>query len=233
MRNVKTSNYQDLIKTFAIIVVIIDHLGVYFFPSFTIFRAIGRSAMPVFCFFVGYNYTKPKTALVIYGAILTSMFFVCFVNIHVMNMLITMYICQWYLYVLDKYGYNDERSIWIQIPLLLLLLRPSEQFFEYGTLATIFVLVGNFSRRNGANFSMIMLSLFVYLANNIYLFKFGILDSIVASIFIIFVLYMLSRDRQLDPIRWNLRWISRNTLYIYFFDVFLSIIALLVMYSMR
>jgi hypothetical protein len=50
---VKQSNYQDLLKLIAIFVMVVDHLGVYFFPDITTLRIIGRYAMPIFGFFVG------------------------------------------------------------------------------------------------------------------------------------------------------------------------------------
>ncbi|ABE04776.1 F pilin acetylation protein TraX [Rickettsia bellii RML369-C] len=43
------SNYQDLLKTLAIIAMIIDHIGLYLYPDLIILRIIGRTAMPVFC----------------------------------------------------------------------------------------------------------------------------------------------------------------------------------------
>lgn len=53
---VKQSNYQDLLKLIAIFTMVVDHLGVYFFPDITTLRMIGRYAMPIFGFFVGYNF---------------------------------------------------------------------------------------------------------------------------------------------------------------------------------
>lgn len=65
------SNYQDFLKTIAIITMVIDHLGLYFFPEYEIMRVIGRVSMPIFCFFVGYNFhKKPKIKILVVGVVL-------------------------------------------------------------------------------------------------------------------------------------------------------------------
>lgn len=48
-------NYYDLLKAIAILLMIVDHVGYFFFPEFTILRVIGRISMPLFLFLVGYN----------------------------------------------------------------------------------------------------------------------------------------------------------------------------------
>ena len=64
----RTSNYQDILKIIAIICMIIDHIGLYFFPETWILRAVGRYAFPVFCFFAGFNFrNKLKLKVLIYG----------------------------------------------------------------------------------------------------------------------------------------------------------------------
>lgn len=61
-----TPNTYDALKALAIITMIIDHMGDYFFPHSEIFRVIGRMAFPCFLFLVGYNrsYSDSKTLLV-------------------------------------------------------------------------------------------------------------------------------------------------------------------------
>lgn len=56
-------NRQDSMKLFGIITMLIDHIGVLFFPSLIILRIIGRLTLPVFAFGIaeGYKYTKDKT----------------------------------------------------------------------------------------------------------------------------------------------------------------------------
>ena len=55
----------NAVKIIAIIIVVIDHIGLYLYPKFSqdtyyILRTIGRAAMPIFTYFIvqGYLYTK-------------------------------------------------------------------------------------------------------------------------------------------------------------------------------
>ena len=51
-----------MIKLIAVVTMIIDHVGVVFFPQYTIFRIIGRIAMPLFAYCIarGFFYTGNK-----------------------------------------------------------------------------------------------------------------------------------------------------------------------------
>lgn len=51
-----------MIKLIAVITMIIDHIGVVFFPQYTILRIIGRIAMPLFAYCIarGFFYTNNK-----------------------------------------------------------------------------------------------------------------------------------------------------------------------------
>lgn len=48
-------NTHDVVKCVAIVLMIIDHIGAYLLPEHSDFRLIGRFAMPLFLFLVGYS----------------------------------------------------------------------------------------------------------------------------------------------------------------------------------
>ena len=50
------------LKILAAIFMVIDHVGLMFFPSMIIFRCIGRLSMPIFAFMIseGARYTRNK-----------------------------------------------------------------------------------------------------------------------------------------------------------------------------
>jgi len=54
----KNMTSYDLLKTFAVITMIIDHVGYYFFPEQLEWRVVGRMSMPVWLFLVGYAKTR-------------------------------------------------------------------------------------------------------------------------------------------------------------------------------
>lgn len=59
MRKILTN---DMLKIIAVVSMLIDHIGLYFFPNIIIFRIVGRLAFPIFAFLIaeGYFYTKNK-----------------------------------------------------------------------------------------------------------------------------------------------------------------------------
>ncbi len=48
-------NSYDLLKVIATIAMVIDHLGLLYYPDISLFRAIGRLSYPLFAFCIGYN----------------------------------------------------------------------------------------------------------------------------------------------------------------------------------
>ena len=56
------STRNDTLKIIAMITMLIDHIGVLFFPGITLFRTIGRIAFPIFAYQIalGYTYTHDR-----------------------------------------------------------------------------------------------------------------------------------------------------------------------------
>ena len=44
----------DLVKTFAVLIMIVDHIGFYFYPEALWWRVAGRMCVPVWMFLIGY-----------------------------------------------------------------------------------------------------------------------------------------------------------------------------------
>ncbi|MES2215171.1 MAG: TraX family protein, partial [Pseudomonadota bacterium] len=95
--NSHRANYQDLFKTIAIILMIADHTGLYILQDLEVLRSMGRIVMPIFCFFVGYNYTKPKMRILTFGMLLSGLNYVLW-NFTMLNMLVGIYFGQIVLY---------------------------------------------------------------------------------------------------------------------------------------
>ncbi len=58
----KRSTRNDTLKIIAMITMLVDHIGVLFFPGITLFRTIGRIAFPIFAYQIalGYTYTHDR-----------------------------------------------------------------------------------------------------------------------------------------------------------------------------
>lgn len=52
------ANRNDVLKLIAIITMLIDHIGFFFFPDEDIFRHIGRLSLPIFAYLITIGYTK-------------------------------------------------------------------------------------------------------------------------------------------------------------------------------
>ena len=65
-------NLYDYLKVFAIIAMIIDHIGYYLYPEFEVLRWIGRFAFPIFLFLVGFNGKYAWSQKVFYSALMVQ-----------------------------------------------------------------------------------------------------------------------------------------------------------------
>lgn len=216
------SNYQDLLKTLAIIAVYIDHTGL-FFVNEAVLRAIGRFAMPIFCFFVGYNYITPRIRLVYFGAVLSLLFGFCF-NIWFVNMLIVMYIGHWYLFVIDKYNYKSQHNIWLQLFALLVIMPFVSDYFEYGTLAIAYILVGYSYKHGTRDYRMMILVTIYNICFAIYNFRFSYMNSAISASVLSITGYLLWFCAYDASTKWDFRIISRNSIFLYFLNLVVSIL---------
>ena len=69
--NIRPDLY-DYLKVFAIIAMIIDHVGYYLYPELEILRRIGRFAFPIFLFLVGFNGKYTWSRKVFYSALIVQ-----------------------------------------------------------------------------------------------------------------------------------------------------------------
>lgn len=210
------ANYQDLFKTIAVIAMVIDHLGLLFFPEHTYLRVIGRIVMPIFCFFAGYNTTKPRPLIGQLGFILTLLVWISWQSLEYANMLVSIYFGQCYIYMMHKYSKLREKDFFLHVLLLTMLTPFTYPIMEYGTLSIAFMLVGNLYAKNKEASGFLP---FLSVATMLFclLFHFDIRDTILSSAAIALTGYCLSLKIQNNPIPIDLRVISRNSLAIYFF----------------
>ncbi|AFC71018.1 TraX family protein [Rickettsia australis] len=219
------SNYQDLLKTLAIIAMSIDHVGLYLYPELTVMRIIGRTAMPIFCFFAGYNFhDKPKTRIIICGVLLqiyTTVLFKQFLTTHI---LISIYLGQWYIYYFRNSLTRFFYSGYYHVVIMVILWYISWALIDYGTLVIAIMILGFIAKHEQVNlklcgfvaiFASLVHSTLFTLAIPFSDFNFSNTDLILNLTFltITYILMILSDYSQKIPI--NLKWISRNVIYIY------------------
>lgn len=143
----RSSNYQDLLKTLALICMIIDHIGLFFFPETWMLRAIGRYAFPIFCFFAGYNFKNSLRFKILICGIALYIFTdtLIFQRLTEANILISIFIGYVYLSIIQSGIVLSNPSFWQAYTHFIVLaccFSLTDQFFEYGTLAIAMMVLG-------------------------------------------------------------------------------------------
>lgn len=145
LKNVTT---QDLLKTFAVILMIIDHLGYYFFPEIRWLRVLGRLCVPIWFFLVGYSKSQRLPATFLLGA------FILFLAdlgmgrpLLPLNVLVSMCVIRIILTPLMQRMEEQPMLIYVLVILSCLLYLPSNVVLEYGTLGLSLAVIGYMVRR--------------------------------------------------------------------------------------
>jgi hypothetical protein len=148
---------QDLWKFFAMLTMIIDHVGVYFFSQDITWRIIGRLSMPVWLFFVGYNFhlVKIKFDIILFLGLLMQIIGSIYKNEITLqfNILITVFLTKVVLFYYKKHvvsSFNLFQWFFINISCLLCSTL-ANCFFEYGSLAFLIAIWGYNYRYNIGN----------------------------------------------------------------------------------
>lgn len=135
--NTSSNSRNDLLKLIAIFSMVIDHIGLVFFPQDTIFRFIGRIAFPLFAYHIalGVNYTsniyKYVGRLFIFGVI-SQIPYSLMSNTQTLNIMFTLG-----LGVLLVHTFRERKYIWSVLIAIGTLIIP----VDYGLYGVAFPLI--------------------------------------------------------------------------------------------
>lgn len=138
----------DLLKAFAVITMVLDHVGFYFFPDDLWWRAAGRMSAPVWLFLIGYARSRDLPPKLWGGAgilILASGVFgpaILPTNILVNIVFIRLVLDT----VMEKLGGRISNVIEVSV-LIVLLLIPTGFITDYGTAGLAVAIFGAYARR--------------------------------------------------------------------------------------
>jgi len=165
-----TPNFQDLLKLIAIVTMLFDHMGLFFYHDNTWLRLIGRFSMPIFLFFAGYNYYRVKQSegfkcwiineryrkLLALGIALQSILLIYFPDITMLNVLISILIG---LTMIDVIEQVKLPFVFLHFICFALVFSNSIELFDYGTIGTGFVILG-YTKRDiqDKNFGLFLLT---------------------------------------------------------------------------
>ena len=133
------ANSHDLIKAAAILLMIVDHIGLYLMGNNLWFRVIGRSAAPLFFFATGYTSKhKFNVSLLNYGIALTLLTVFTQDNFY-LNILINFVLIKW---VLDHYDPTKTHTLGLVVIFagFIGLYIVTSPILEYGTFGLLFAI---------------------------------------------------------------------------------------------
>ncbi|HHY72262.1 MAG TPA: conjugal transfer protein TraX [Bacillus bacterium] len=130
-----------MIEIIAMLSMLIDHIGVVFFPDDPFFRILGRLAFPLYAWGIvqGYFYTrniKNYQKRLLWLAVLSQIPFM-FLSLFRLNVIFTFLLCILILKILDS-DYREKYSLIIIIALF------TQFFSDYGAYAILLVLIFKF-----------------------------------------------------------------------------------------
>lgn len=154
---------HDLLKTLALVTMVIDHLGYFFYPEERWFRVIGRVSAPIWFYLIGYADTRKVQpaiwvggVLVILSRIITSQY------LFPIDILFALGVCRLAIDEIMKRALRNHEAFWGMFLLLFFLTLPSFMLIEYGTLGPMFCMIGFMRRhKDEIKISLPLLSAFI------------------------------------------------------------------------
>lgn len=212
-------NNYDLMKSVAFFLMVIDHIGYFFFPQCFLLRAIGRGSAIIFALLFGLTNHKKNNRILLF-AFLTSLVEYYFEGqLLPLNILFNFYLAYFLLKpVEDLYNNNNVLFNFILV-LLIPLTFILNNFIEYGLFFVFLVFCGKlFAKENKTpkdkKTAIAIVTLFyLYQILN---FGFSLFNSVVVAIIFIFI-YKNMYNFKLIDLKENklLLFISRYSLELY------------------
>lgn len=221
----------DLLKAFAVIIMVVDHMGAYFFPDELWLRAIGRLCVPAWLFLIGYANSRDLSFKLCAGAgVLIVANFVVGMPIFPWNILATIIVVRLLIDPVMSFVKRGEHYLWATTALLIPLSIVTYPLCEYGTLGLLISMFGYMVRHKGEFskdqiFAFMVSVLIAFLLVQQVDFGFSILQfsamAVGAALVCLTLLdfkaktYPALTKKLVFPVRWVLQFCGRKTLEIY------------------
>ena len=222
-------NLYDYLKVFAIIAMIIDHIGYYLYPELEVFRWIGRFAFPIFLFLVGFNGKYTWSRKVFYSALIVQcVIFYTGPGSFTLNILFSILLVRGILAHLVSKFQKKDRVFLIFCVLFFACAHPYlSQILDYWSLGFFFALAWMIARYYSWYFRVVCVVFIWLLVNTQVVFRFwdgSFLNPQVIGLAlgfcVLIVLFYLLYKNNIPLKTWNfldriILWISRYALWIY------------------
>jgi hypothetical protein len=214
----------DLLKTFAVLTMVVDHFGLYFFPDEMWWRVVGRVSAPVWLFLIGYACSRDISPRLFSGASILVLASAAFnsgilpINI-LLNVIFIRYVLDGVLARMRK-SFSNALEIWVLIVLLAL---PTSFISDYGIIGLAVAIFGAMVRENEGKAAAMPSSMVtsglaacvLYCALIFLTFDFTFVQNGVAMVFVGLVFVGLAFFR---PAEWALPSVSLPHIMVRFFQ---------------
>jgi hypothetical protein len=223
-------NTHDILKFLAIVLMVIDHVGYYFFREDHWFRVVGRMCIPIWFFFIGYSKSQKIDWPIIAGTVLLTGFnALIYAPILPLRILATIIACRLlHRYFLNNYLAKKDFDIFDAILLCFMIFMfylPTLPLVDYGSIILVFSCFGRMVRTGVNNKAMAMfmvLGITLFCSIEAAMFSFSIPQTIVLFIGISLVTFILGRYELKEftinwknPLGFITMLLGRNTLAFY------------------
>lgn len=251
----KLVNTHDLLKFFALLFMVIDHIGFFFFPEIAEFRVVGRFSFPLWFFLIGYGSSQRIQYNIIVLYIVMELIRLILIksvpnspdnllsNANIFLSIIVVRLSNKYCFfpLLDKYSFLI--LLLIPISMCSVFIYPfSSNFYQYGIFGHLFSLIGYFVRKrrmDSAGRMFFMVVAVSYIISQAISFDFAIYNTLIIFLGMLFIsiyLYNFSlaelKIKNQNFVQLT-KFLSRNSQYLYLFhyEVFLFLAITLRVYK--
>lgn len=229
----------DFLKTVAVILMLVDHVGFYFFPENLWWRVFGRMCVPIWFFLIGYAQSRDLSPrLWIGAALLIAGNFIAGMSIVPLNILATMIIIRIIIDPIMNHALQNRSAFWAIAVMMMFLIIPSGVVSEYGTQAIIMAIFGYLVRHRDkleepqkfiTQYMVFAMVSFVVFQFFVFLFEEPQFITLCIGIFIVMGTLFFFRSLTFPkltqvmprPFTWFFQIMGRRTLEIYVFHLLL------------
>jgi hypothetical protein len=137
----------DVLKTVAVVLMIIDHVGHFFYPEEMWFRVFGRMCVPIWFFLIGYAKTKGVPLTYLLGGVVLAFASWAFLgHLFPLNILLVLMLYRMIIHEVMMRALKDYEGFFGVGLILVILAYPSVYVLDYGTYALFFVMFGYIMR---------------------------------------------------------------------------------------
>ena len=241
-------NTWDLYKFVAIVLMTIDHIGLYLMPSEFVFRMIGRMCVPIWLFLAGYGCFSPKNNIkrrlqkdVLLAFVLISILHIFYTGgLFPLDILAAIWLGRYMLY---SYGRKIDKYATYILLLFLPISYPSYDLMVYGTAGISWMILGYLAAKHPGGLRNMRLRLYgsiifiVHAISQFIYFDFPEVyflhfSSGLAMIFVLLMLFKPRPDMETQP-AWAqiITCLSRHSLVYYISHIVLCMALAIAIYT--